>query len=76
MDSRDTLILILLVALLILHVVPRLYVRRVRYHLARLVYWQWRKMSKLSAMLYWMLYNKVNGRNGKNGENSRGPKDT
>lgn len=37
--------------------------KRLRRRLCKFVMWQWRKMSKYSAIIYNWLYEKVNGNN-------------
>ncbi len=32
-----------------------------RRRLAGFIMWQWKKMSHLSAVLYWWIYDKING---------------
>jgi len=60
MMDKDTIILSLLVAILISHLMPR----PIRRGVARLIFWQWKKMSHLSAVVYWWLYQRVNGNGG------------
>ena len=54
----NLLINLLVVAILLL---PRRHTRWVRHKLARAVMWQWRKMSKLSAIVYAGLWQRGNG---------------
>lgn len=61
MRRRDNITWTLLVAILTLQLLPRPYLRRTRSGLARLIYWQWKKMSHLSAVLYWQVYERING---------------
>lgn len=70
--NMDTDTVILLLVILLLHVVPRPYVRRFRRCLSRFVYWQWRKMSRMSAVLYWWLHERVNGNSGNHRGNGDG----
>ena len=65
--SLDIIILVILLVHVVLHIIPRPYLRQLRCGVARLVFWQWKKMSRLSAALYWKVYQRVNGNGDDNG---------
>lgn len=61
--DKDLIIIVMLSFCMVLHLMPRPYIRSIRRGLSRLVYWQWRKMSLVSARLYSWLYERLNGNN-------------
>jgi hypothetical protein len=59
--DKDTIIIIMLACVLLAYLLPRPYLRFIRKQLSRFVYWQWKKMSHLSAVIYSFLYDRLNG---------------
>lgn len=53
---------ILSLAAFLLAVLPRTYTRRIRHPVARLILWQWRKMSLVSVYLYAFFWQHGNGK--------------
>lgn len=64
MMDLNAIILALLITLIILHLLPRPYIRRLRKAASDFTFWQWKRMSKLSAVIYCWLHERMNGNNG------------
>lgn len=64
MMDLDVLILALLITIIVLNLLPRPYIRRLRAAAARFTFWQWKKMSHISAIVHSWLHERINGNNG------------
>lgn len=61
--DKDTIVLVLLITLIFLSLAPRRYVRKIRSYPSRFVFWQWKKMGRISAVVYSVFYDLRNGNN-------------